>query len=272
MSYRTLLSHVVLGDGLPQRLAAVADVARMFEAEVIGLGARAPWPFSDEHERGGPSFQRLVEDARAELAKTERAFLKHSALFPLGARWEADASYPDRAIARAAAAADLVLAFRCGPVEDLSTHADPASLVMEIGAPVLIMAEPGQPLVGDTVVAAWKNTREARRALTAALPFLVRAERVILFSVCETGAEDEMRIEQARVLRRLERHGVRAEAVVEPGSADEAGERLLDKASSNDAELIVAGAFGHSRLREWVLGGVTRELLAQPSPYLLLCH
>ena len=69
MSYRALLGHIVLDDELPRRLAAMAEVARMFEAEMIGLGARAPWPFSDEHEPGGPSFQQLVRDARADIAR-----------------------------------------------------------------------------------------------------------------------------------------------------------------------------------------------------------
>lgn len=272
MSYKTLITHVVLDDGLSARLEAAAGIARMFEAELIGLGARAPWPFADEREGGGPALQRLVEDVKVELAGAQRAFMDQGARFPAGLRWEAEAAYPDKAMARAAAAADLVLASRLGDAQDLSVYADPATLAMETGAPVLVMPDPPAPLEARTVVAAWKNTREARRAISAALPLLVRAERVILFSLAEGPDEAEVGAEQQRVLRRLERHGVAASAVLEPRSGRDAGARLLDQAASSGADLIVAGAFGHSRLREWVLGGVTRELLSHPSPWLLLCH
>jgi nucleotide-binding universal stress UspA family protein len=136
----------------------------------------------------------------------------------------------------------------------------------------VLVAPPAAPaLSGKTVLLAWKDTREARRALSDAMPFLERAERVVVAAICPK--EDVQAVSEAAsdVADALRRRGVTAEAkVVEHPHPD--GFQLLRQASLEGADLLVCGAYGHTRLGEWVFGGVTADLLSQDTTYLLLSH
>jgi nucleotide-binding universal stress UspA family protein len=139
---------------------------------------------------------------------------------------------------------------------------------MEVGRPVLV-APPGfERLAAKRVVVAWKDTREARRAVHDALPFLVRAEQV---HVAVAGHEAR-REGGADVAAYLASHGVSVATRLlhqpEIGAADE----ILRFARREDADLIVMGAYGHSRLREWVFGGATRDMLQGTSLCCLMSH
>ena len=123
------------------------------------------------------------------------------------------------------------------------------------------------------VAVAWKDSREARRAVSDALPFLQRADTVLLVEVCDK--EDTASVERrlADVAAWLLRHGVKATASVTaatPNSVD--AEQFLGLAERHKADLIVAGGYGHSRLGEWVFGGFTRALLAQSARAVLFSH
>jgi nucleotide-binding universal stress UspA family protein len=118
---------------------------------------------------------------------------------------------------------------------------------------------------------AWKNTREARRALADALPFLMRASQVTV-AVISGESEEVEHIGLQEVSERLGRHGVKVKTLVAPkgcGTVTDAIERVAGEVS---ADLIVVGAYGHSRLQEWVLGGVTEDLLAASSRCVLFSH
>ncbi len=131
------------------------------------------------------------------------------------------------------------------------------------GCPCLLLP-PGQrlPMVFDTVLVAWKNRREAARALRDANPFLQRARRVVVAMATEEADEETRSSSGTDVARYLSRHGIKPEIRELPGwHAPE--DAILNEAKASEAQLIVAGAYGHSRLREWLLGGVTRTLLAR---------
>ncbi len=118
---------------------------------------------------------------------------------------------------------------------------------------------------------AWKDTRETRRAVLDALPLLQQAARVSIVEA--TGAEDmaDARSHVADVAAWLGRHGVAASGQTVPSDGGDAAQ--LDAfARDHGADLIVAGAYGHSRVREWALGGVTRSLLMHGSRCSLLSH
>jgi nucleotide-binding universal stress UspA family protein len=138
--------------------------------------------------------------------------------------------------------------------------------------PVLVVPPEGGVLRARSVIVAWKDTREARRALHDAMPFLKAAEKVLVVAVCEA-EEAKAALEGVReVVAGLSRHGVKADPTVVQAPADLAAARLQDEAREARADLIVAGAYGHSRLGEWIFGGVTRYLLHNPQTFLLLSH
>lgn len=141
-------------------------------------------------------------------------------------------------------------------------------VLFESGRPVL-MAPPTAPdAVGTTVAVAWRDTADAARAVAAANPFLREAGAVTLLTVQERDAETPL----PDVGRYLRRHGVKPTSVALPeGSADTAS-RLLAAAGEAGADLMVMGAYGHSRLRELILGGVTRDVLKSAEIPVLMVH
>jgi len=148
----------------------------------------------------------------------------------------------------------------------------PAALTLQAGRPVLVVPTNGQPLSAGKIVLAWKDTREARRALTDAMPFFESAEGVLVLEVCEGDGVEDARIRTEDVAESLRRRGVKADAKVVTQDHHPASVRILDEAAAIGADLIVLGCYGHSRLGEWVFGGVTRDLLDQDEIYLLLSH
>jgi len=147
----------------------------------------------------------------------------------------------------------------------------PEQLVLRGPRPVLVVPDTyrGQPLA-DSIVVGWDGSMQAIRAIEAALPFLQRARSVTL-ALVNPDASAGLHGEEpgADMAVYLARHRVPVDVVVER-TRTEAGEVLLTLARKTGAGLIVAGAYGHSRLREWALGGVTRDLLdAAPIPVLL---
>ncbi|TIS70092.1 MAG: universal stress protein, partial [Mesorhizobium sp.] len=115
-------------------------------------------------------------------------------------------------------------------------------------------------ILGKTVLVAWKDGREARRALSDSLPFLANANEVVIATM-EADSGQDARNSLADVAVFLEQHGITARTEVIAGEAD--GERLVAFARLIRADLIVSGAYGHSRLREWAFGGVTRSLIGE---------
>jgi len=149
----------------------------------------------------------------------------------------------------------------------------PQQTVLHAGCPVLVVPYAGAfGKLGERVLVAWKDTREAARAVRDALPILRAARQVVLIEVAEGASpDDEARAALTDVQAWLKRHGVESSVRFESGVA-EAGDVLLSRAADLGSDLIVMGAYGHSRIREWVLGGVTRHLLSQMTVPTLMSH
>jgi nucleotide-binding universal stress UspA family protein len=145
-------------------------------------------------------------------------------------------------------------------------------VVMTAGRPVLLVPQGASRLRGSAVVVAWKDTREARRAIADAMPFLKAAEDVIVQAVCEDDAVEAAVFQTDDVVTNLKRHGVRARSNVTTAPTTSVALELCKVADAAMADLIVAGAYGHSRLREWAFGGVTDSFLHRPSCFVLLSH
>ncbi len=149
---------------------------------------------------------------------------------------------------------------------------DLGSFILSAGRPVLIAPRRRPENLAPTIAIAWKETAESARAISAAMPLLARADRILILSV-EDGYGSAATMESAeRAAQQLRWHGVNSEAhYLTPGDDTVAG-AVVKSARENRADLIVSGGYGHSRLRELVLGGVTRDLLRESPLPLFFFH
>ena len=178
----------------------------------------------------------------------------------------------DRLLARRAALSDVVL-FACETVRGKTTISPVfEALMMDAHAPIFIPRSAVSQLTGTALIA-WDGSVEAGRAAKAALPLLRKAGKVIIIqSVGALDDEGKHLSEPARLQDWLSRQGIKAQVDLLDASKDAASE-ILKACTTHSAGLLVAGAYGHSRAREFVFGGVTRTLLKTPTtPSLLLCH
>lgn len=275
MSYATVMVHLEPGRSNAGLLKVVADLAEHFQAGVIGIAACQPMLMV--YTEGYVSAELIEQDRRStardmEAVEAEFRAALQSRIAKLD--WRSTLMYTSLAeyLARQARGADLfITAAPSGDVFDGSRALNLGDLVMHIGRPVLIVPTAAQTLKLGRVVVAWKDTREARRAVFDALPMLLAATDVC---VVELTDEDELDEAQARVddvVGWLDRHGVSATSLVALSTDDNAA-ALLAIAQQRQADVIVAGAYGHSRLREWALGGMTRDLLSPIGRCSLVSH
>jgi nucleotide-binding universal stress UspA family protein len=163
-------------------------------------------------------------------------------------------------------------AVRAELLSDPNWRLDPGDLVMRAGRPVLITPEPGASPGFGTMVLGWKDNRESRRAAADLLPLGRLVERVIVASIAEDGDQAGAHAGADDVVAWFGRHGIRAEARLQPLVSHPA-QQLRELARDEGADLIAVGAYGYSRTREWMLGGVTRDFLTGgASQHVLLSH
>ena len=218
-------------------------------------------------EQSRLALERSLGAAEAEF----RSALRGNGLVP---EWRSSmtCSSLSEYLACEARAADLLITgVASGDAFDASRALSLGELVMRAGRPLLIVP-PGVSHLGPArVIVGWKDTREARRAVADALPLLRLAREVCVLEIAAESELVDALVGVGDVARWLQRHGVRATAEV-TASADGSPGALLAWAQSRSADLIVAGAYGHSRLREWAFGGMTRELINQSDCCSLLSH
>jgi nucleotide-binding universal stress UspA family protein len=269
---RSILVHV---EGIPQtsgRLQVAVDLARMFDATLKGVGAEMLQTYGDPYGFHGGEWivqlQSLVED---DLKRAEQTFRAQTA--GLKTEWTSVEAFPVNVMARHARSADLIVA---GGVplggEGNYRAAHPAELAMQCGRPILVAPPKPGKFHGRAVIVAWKDTREARRALADSLPFLIAAEQVVVVECCAKDGVAEARLNTSDVVQQLRRHGVEASGKAAPTAPERVAMELQNAAQEVGADLIVAGAYGHTRLGEWAFGGVTYDLLNAPERFVLLSH
>jgi nucleotide-binding universal stress UspA family protein len=277
MTYTALLVPVEGNNDPDYRLAFAVDLANQFDAKLIGVGAEI-WrsPFGDID--GGSAMAELIEseivDVEADLSRAEAKFSRVATTVRQGMDWRSALEFPDRKIATEARAADLIVTSRStGRGASDYNVAAPGALVLQAGRPVIVAPAESRKLELESVLVAWKDTRESRRSVADALPFLKRARSVIVAEICHHDDFSATDIRLNDVAENLRLHGVHASTTVGIEEKDiNAAHQFLDLADQNKADLIVAGAYGHSRFQEWVFGGFTRALLAQTSRAILLSH
>lgn len=274
MTYSTLMVHLELGRSNKVLLEVALDFAKRFHSAVIGIAGCQPMQIYYAEGYGGDMVaqeqKRIDEDIHA--AESEFRSALSSKVDHL--EWRSTSAYGPVLgyLAHEARAADLVLTgVAHGDMFDSSRAVNTGDLVLRVGRPVLIVPVAARELRLEHVLIGWKDTRESRRAITDALPLLKRAARVTLGAIAAEEALGVTRAQLADVAHWLGRHGVTAEQVASPSIGDDAN-ALWTLRQDLGADLVVAGAYGHSRFREWVLGGVTKDLLLSKDRYSLLSH
>ena len=155
-----------------------------------------------------------------------------------------------------------------GTVEDIIAE----TTLFESGRPMIVVPYIQKaPLKLDKVMVCWDGSRQAARAIGDAMPLLAKAGRVAVVIIAnEPGKEDE--IEGADMAQHLARHGLKVEVQRIPGGDVDVADALLSHAADSGADFMVMGGYGHSRLREFVLGGVTRSILRSMTVPALMAH
>ena len=274
VTYTTLMAHLELGRSNAALLRIADDLAERFDAGVIGIAMCQPMQIIySEGYIPGDIIAQDREQREKEIAAAEDEF-RHA--LPIRASGWRSAVTPDPLsdyLARESRAADLIITGvdHNASFFDNSRHVNTGDVVMQVGRPILVVPTAVSGPGFDRVLVGWKDTRETRRAISDALPFLRKAAHVTIVEIVEAEELAKARERLDDVVLWLSRHGVVAEPIATPSTGEDA-HRLHALALEHKAGLIVAGAYGHSRVREWVLGGVTRDLLLRAGRCALVSH
>lgn len=276
MNFKTLMVHLELGQPNDRLLTMTADLAQRLKAHVIGIVACQPIRL--DWQDAYVNAEVITEDRteiEKEMSAAEKSFQAAMAEKATSTEWRSGVTFGSLAdfIADQGRAADLIIT---GPdigasVFDHTRQVGIADLVMDAGRPVLIVPKDQDHLALHHVLIGWKGTRECRRAVADALLLLQMAYRVTVMEVAPDEEIPRAKQHVADVVDWLGRHGVKAVPATYPAMGPDS-ERLQGKAWETQADLIVAGAYGHSRMREWALGGVTGDFLLNFDRCVFLSH
>ena len=264
----TLAAIMVTVDSDPAsngRISLAADLARRFGSVLIGV---AGWPLIKRPGEKVPDND-LADRASKELRTLGERFRKIAEEFAVRVEWRSSMDFPREVIPKEARAADLLVIGQSMLPGDVVHSYDPGTIILAAGRPVLVVPPQINRLEFSRILVAWKDTREARRVIRDALPFLKLADEVTIAVAKTPGAEDAD-AQVADVSKYLDRHDVRVAQQIATVASEDEEVVLLDLAKQHRINLIVAGAYGRTRLSEWIFGGVTRHLLLNsPVPCLL---
>ena len=260
MTYKTVMVSLALDRSNDARLEIAGQLVKRFNAHAIGIAAgefSPPLYFTT-----GEQAQKIIDHGHAAIknrvAEVEAQFRAAMQNRAVAVEWRCAEDFPTRFTIQQSRAADIVVVGGEGgeALADPFTDANPNDLVMQLGRPVLVVPDSCNWLDLRSVLIAWKDTPEARRAIVDAMPILRQAKDVAVVEIIEEEPDRLAALSGIRdIVVWLSRHGVVASQHVpaEKGNAAEQIERIASE--------LGAGAYGHSRLREWAFGGVTRRLL-----------
>jgi nucleotide-binding universal stress UspA family protein len=275
MTYATVMVSLALDESNETRLEAAGQIAERFDSGIVGIAAAQFSP--PVYFTSGEQAQNLIDQGQASIKKRMselevqfREATKNRAKY---VEWRCAIDFPARYILQEARCADIIVSGgQSNALSDPFALASPKDLVMQAGRPLLIAPDNVSWLDLRSVLMAWKDTPEARRAIAYSLPMLRKAKEVTVAEIVEAGDNRSAAVSRVRdVVAWLSRHGVSASEVVPEDGGDVIAQ--LDAIAANvGAGVVVAGAYGHSRFRELILGGMTQHLMTQSSRCVLLSH
>jgi nucleotide-binding universal stress UspA family protein len=266
MEIRSILVNVDIATPDSPALKYAIGLAEKFDASLIGVAADQPGIAYAGLDGGAVAIDVYAlerDEVETQLRRAEDAF---QALVPpaIKRQWRGFVAERTSTLIDCARIADIVVTtmtttstFHYQQVTDLG------ALVLSSGRPIIDVASMGAEAKFNKVCIGWKDTREARRAVADALPLLKLAEEVVALTVTEGDYAAE-RASLDDLLGWLKAHGVAARADV-LNNPEHFVDVLETNALSQNADLLVIGGYGHSRMREWLFGGVTRSVLGANS-------
>ncbi len=278
MSYKTILVHVDNSERALERIRIAIELAQTHDAHLVGLATVGVIALSNIYGLDGtPAYMAEamadLENLATKAAGRFAAKVKASGLTSYESRvHRGDPAYGVRTDARYA---DLVVLGQTEPGQSTPATPDdlPETVMLSCGRPVLIIPYAGHfRTLGRRVMFLWNASRESAHAASDALPFFTRAEEVhvsVFDAKANTGGHGDE--PGSDVATYLARHDVKV--IVNRDTSDgDVGSSVLSRANDFDADLIVMGGYGHTRLREWVLGGVSETLLEHMTVPVLMSH
>ncbi len=252
-------------------LFVVGDVTDVIPAGAMGLFESVQVQMAEEYDHDRQAKEKLARQRFDELIEASSIDYRENALpaeLP-SASWEVATGMASEVVAMRGGAYDMVVVGR--PPTDRTSVAELAAeaALFRTGRPVLIAPPETPKTVGEAVVIGWNRSASSARAISAALPFLELARSVTIVSV-KTGAKFGPSPEE--MAKYLSWHEIQAEVVELEPDHRLVGEVLLEEAERVSADLVVMGAYSHSRLRELILGGVTRHVLQNADIPVLMAH
>lgn len=274
--FKNIVVHLSGSDEDDARLSHAAQLAQMYTSHVTGVFVHEmPETIVFSEPAATAAIKEMYDESRKRadtVAESLAPKLEKLGVASELRRLEATAGRTGEVLAAACRAADLFVGTR--PQGDSSEMEKIAEAVLLGSGRGCLFVPPGaKPRRSyGTCLVAWNDSREAARAVAEAMPLLQQAETVVVAIVEEHGASEQYHEEAgADVGRYMSRHDVNAEVRTIAGWQD-AGEAILNEAKMTGADLIVMGGYGHSRLREWVLGGATRHALSEADVPVLMAH
>lgn len=275
-SLTNILVHLDDGDSCGERLELCAALAGANDAHLSGLYVSRflTQAMLVDAPPSGMLIQALDEEQRSRTARVRELFDSNTAALDARREFHHEEGDPVHWLSVYGRYADVVAVQKPGEADAVfGAGGIPGALALSCGRPVLVV--PGtavKSLSPARVMVAWDGSREAARAVADAHPFLRMASKVEVVSVSEDKSTGPGAPNGRDLCRHLSLHGIEAVPITLPPSKIDIPDALLSRAAAQGAELIVLGAYGHSRFRELVLGGVTRHLLTHSPVPLLLSH
>jgi nucleotide-binding universal stress UspA family protein len=269
MSYAVLMAYVEADSKSEHLVRLAVGLAHKFNATLIGLSAI---PIPVEGVAIWQATAADIEGPTAALAAKEDWFRRIAGSDRRKLEWRGMLDFPTDSLVDEARSADLVVIGQTSDQEDDYKLLDTGGALLKIGRPVLVVPEGVGSLRAEHLVIGWKETREARGAVQHALPFFQEAARVTIVEICERGEERSAEEHITDVARYLTRHRIKSVPRVLLNEQGSGAAQLIKLARDEGADLLVTGAYGHSRLGEWIFGGMTRDLLTTRSICCLMSH
>lgn len=262
MTYKSILLNLNIDGMVAPVIQLGVDLGRRFDARLIGFSAAdvpPPVMMDGGVGFGGESTVRQLKNIERRL-EDRRAEFKSLIGTTVETEWRGAVGNPTSLLIDSACMADLIVTAPPEVVSSGDVHrsADLGNLILQAGRPVFVASTNQQSSRLNKVLVGWKDTREARRAIVDAMPFLQLAQEVHVITI-DDGATDETWTSLNDVVAFLSLHDVKAKADVFSEKSD--GRSIADVAEAMNADLTISGAYGHSRFREWIFGGATRSLL-----------
>lgn len=271
---KSILLHVDGDQCFESRLQVALDLARAHGGHITCLQAVSYEVYAPGDFYGSAmaaAMPRIKEAAEELRAKVEADLANEDVAW----EWRFLYGMAETRLLEQSALHDLIIIGPHDIGEESSSGPSAMAGELAVKAPTPVLVVPGDTKNFDAsapVLVAWNGSAEASIALRMALPMLAMSSKVTLASVSEEGKRERAQFPISEAAMYLDRHGIAAEVVEIPRSDAKVSDTLLDAAKMRRCGMMVMGAYGHSRLAEMLMGGVTRRALSNPTMPILLGH